>query len=128
MTPFEVIMFREDDETLWAVIKIFRCKRSRHGCKGNFQGGLRVSIPQPSPMKSIRPMLYLGFLLLGLFFAVTRRPLEAATNWGIALAFDPFDDAQPWKERPIWQRAWLLVHLALTAAAFGLGMGWNDAA
>lgn len=132
MTPFEVIMFREDDETLWAVIKILRCERSRHGCKGNFQGDLCVSFfptfPNRPAMKSIRPILHLGFLALGAFFAATHRPLEAATYWGIALAFDPFDDAQPWKERPIWQRAWLLVHLALTAAAFGLGMGWNDAA
>ena len=48
--------------------------------------------------------------------------------FGIALAFDPFDQAQPWKERPVWQKVWLLVHLALVAALLGYEIGFNDAA
>ena len=48
--------------------------------------------------------------------------------FGIALAFDPFDQAQSWKERPVWQKVWLLVHLALVAALLGYEIGFNDAA
>lgn len=38
-------------------------------------------------------------------------------NLGIALAFDPFDQSVSWKERPLYQRAWLIVHLVLLAMA-----------
>jgi hypothetical protein len=51
---------------------------------------------------------------------------EAAIHLGIALAFDPFDQAITWKERPIWQSAWLVVHLTLCAGAFGFEIGMND--
>jgi hypothetical protein len=37
----------------------------------------------------------------------------------LALIFDPFDQSQQWNERPRWQRAWLIAHLGLSAAALG---------
>jgi len=37
---------------------------------------------------------------------------------GIALAFDPFDQEQAWKERPNWQKAVLIIHLAVVVALF----------
>lgn len=39
---------------------------------------------------------------------------------GIALAFDPFDQNQPFNERPTWQKVWLVVHLVLVFTFFGL--------
>ena len=42
---------------------------------------------------------------------VKKSALEAATQLGIALIFDPFDQNQPWKERPQWQKAILIIHL-----------------
>jgi hypothetical protein len=45
---------------------------------------------------------------------------------GIGLAFDPFSPEQKWNERPTWQKAVLIIHLALVAAMFGLGVGLND--
>ena len=36
---------------------------------------------------------------------------------GIGLAFDPFNQEQPWNERPSWQKLTLIVHLSLV---FGL--------
>jgi hypothetical protein len=71
--------------------------------------------------------LYLGFLLLGIYQAAANKNyMEAASQMGIALAFDPFDTEQPWPNRPTWQKATLIVHLALVAALFGLALGLND--
>ena len=52
--------------------------------------------------------------------------LDAATRFGIALAFDPFDQDQPWKERPMWQKAVLIFHLAVVAGLFGYEVGSSD--
>lgn len=52
--------------------------------------------------------------------------MQAAASLGISLAFDPFNPEQKWNDRPIWQRAILIVHLAIVAAMFGLGIGLND--
>jgi hypothetical protein len=71
--------------------------------------------------------LYIGFIILGLYQAIfTKDYVQAAASMGIGLAFDPFDTEQKWNERPTWQKAVLLIHLALVAALFGLGIGLND--
>lgn len=71
--------------------------------------------------------LYLGFLLIGLYQALLNKDyMSAASSLGIALAFDPFDTEQKWNDRPTWQKIVLVIHLALVAAMFGLGIGLND--
>jgi hypothetical protein len=50
----------------------------------------------------------------------------AVTFPGIALVADPFDQTVTWSKRPLWQRAWLFMHLGLTAAAFGHMVGVLD--
>lgn len=71
--------------------------------------------------------LYIGFIILGLYQAIfTKDYVQAAASMGIGLAFDPFDTEQKWNERPTWQKVVLLIHLALVAALFGLGIGLND--
>jgi hypothetical protein len=71
--------------------------------------------------------LYIGFLLLGLFQAVISKDyMQATASLGIGMAFDPFNPEQKWNDRPTWQKAVLIVHIALVAAMFGLGMGSND--
>jgi hypothetical protein len=71
--------------------------------------------------------LYIGFLLLGLFQAFFSKDyLQATASFGIALAFDPFDQEQKWNDRPTWQKTVLIVHLALVAALFGFAVGLND--
>jgi len=47
-------------------------------------------------------------------------------NLGIALAFDPFDQNQTWKDRPFWQKAWLILHLAIAASLIGYQIGFDD--
>ena len=77
--------------------------------------------------KSINKFLYIGFLLLGLFQALFSKDyIQAASSLGIGLAFDPFNPEQKWNDRPTWQKAILIIHLALVAAMFGFGIGLND--
>lgn len=62
-------------------------------------------------------ILYGSFLLLGIYFLVTEDISSAMSNLGIGLAFDPFDQKVNWKQRPQYQKIWLIVHLCLV---FGL--------
>jgi hypothetical protein len=71
--------------------------------------------------------LYIGFIIIGLYQALYKKDyMEAAASMGIGLAFDPFDTEQKWNDRPIWQKAVLIIHLAIVAALFGYGVGIND--
>jgi hypothetical protein len=71
--------------------------------------------------------LYIGFLLLGLYQSIFSKDyIQAASSLGIGLAFDPFNTEQKWNDRPTWQKVVLIIHLALVAAMFGLGIGLND--
>ena len=71
--------------------------------------------------------LYIGFVILGIYQAVANRDyLQAASSLGIGMAFDPFNPEQKWNERPIWQKAALIIHLALCAAFFGYEIGFAD--
>lgn len=71
--------------------------------------------------------LYIGFLLLGIYQSVFAKDyMQAASSFGIGMAFDPFDPEQKWNERPTWQKAVLLIQLGITAAMFGLGIGLDN--
>jgi mannose/fructose/N-acetylgalactosamine-specific phosphotransferase system component IIC len=71
--------------------------------------------------------LYIGFLILGFYQAIFSKDyMQAAASLGIGMAFDPFNPDQKWNERPNWQKAVLIIHLALVAAMFGFGIGLND--
>lgn len=69
-------------------------------------------------------LLYIGFLLLGLFQAIFSKDyMQAAASLGIGMAFDPFNQEQKWNQRPTWQKAILIIHLVLVGAMFGFGIG-----
>ncbi len=73
---------------------------------------------------SFNKFLYIGFLLLGLFQAFFSKDyMQAASSLGIGLAFDPFNPDQKWNDRPTWQKAVLIIHLALVTAMLGFGIG-----
>lgn len=72
-------------------------------------------------------ILYFSFLALGFYYSFySQNYLEAAGAMGVGLAFDPFNPKQTWKERPLWQKAVLVLNLAIVATLFGLGIGIND--
>lgn len=52
--------------------------------------------------------------------------MQAVSSFGIGLAFDPFNTDQKWNDRPTWQKAVLIIHLALVAGLFGYAIGVND--
>jgi len=73
---------------------------------------------------SFNKYLYIGFVLFGIYELLFRHSAgDAATYMGIALAFDPFNQELPWKERPTWQKAILIIHLAIVAGLFGYMIG-----
>ena len=76
--------------------------------------------------QKIMRFLYVGFISLGIFTALHGDYSQAGIHMGIALAFDPFDPNQPWKERPFWQKSILILNLALCAAFFGFQVGLGD--
>jgi hypothetical protein len=65
--------------------------------------------------------LYGAFVVLAMVFLATGQLTSAMSNLGIALIFDPFDQKVAWQNRPLYQRAWLLVHLVLV---LGLLVVW----
>ena len=68
-------------------------------------------------------IIYALFLGLVVYQVLVRQDfIDAASSMGIALVFDPFNQAVSWKDRPIWQRAWLLIHLGVAAAFLGYGI------
>jgi hypothetical protein len=73
---------------------------------------------------SINKYLYIGFVIFGLYQLLLKHSAsEAVTQLGIALIFDPFDTEQPWKERPIWQKGVLILHLAVVFSLIGYEIG-----
>jgi hypothetical protein len=68
-------------------------------------------------------VVYTLFIALALYQILVRQDfVDAASSMGIAMIFDPFDQTVSWKDRPTWQRAWLLVHLGIAAALLGYGI------
>ena len=71
---------------------------------------------------TLNRFLYIGFLILGVFQVFWAKDyLQAATSFGIGLAFDPFDQQTKWTERPLWQKSILIVQLVIVLLLFGLG-------
>ncbi|HOZ77680.1 MAG TPA: hypothetical protein PLY34_06770 [Ferruginibacter sp.] len=72
------------------------------------------------PAKNLNKPAYIIFLAAGIGFLVTKDLSQAVVFWGLALVFDPFNINQPFQKRPLYQRCWLIVHLAITLALFVL--------
>ncbi len=66
--------------------------------------------------------LYGGFVVFGIYFLIRGEIMNAASNFGIALIFDPFDQAVKWQTRKLYQRIWLIVHLTIVLALFLTGL------
>jgi hypothetical protein len=59
--------------------------------------------------------IHVAFVLYGLSLVFgSNNSNQALIYFGLALAFDPFDVNQPWKERPKWQKSILIAELVFT--------------
>jgi len=56
-------------------------------------------------------LLYIVFIITAVAFCCSKDYNTAVIFSGIALVFDPFNTQQPFTERPLWQKFWLLVHV-----------------
>lgn len=71
----------------------------------------------------INRIAYGLLVALSLYFAFAKSDMmSAGSNMGIALIFDPFDQAVTWNDRPAWQRSWLIVHVIAVFGLIGYGL------
>jgi len=61
---------------------------------------------------------YIVFVLVGIVFLILKDFSQAVIFWGLALVFDPFDIKLAFDKRPLYQKVWLIVHLAVTLSLF----------
>lgn len=65
-------------------------------------------------------VMYGLFIALSIYYIFKSEWMTAASNMGIALIFDPFDQKIKWQERPLYQRVWLIVHVSIVFIFFGI--------
>lgn len=58
--------------------------------------------------------IYGIYMILVVFLFVKGDYEWAFTNLGIAMLFDPFNPEVKFTDRPLYQKMWLYIHLALT--------------
>jgi hypothetical protein len=68
--------------------------------------------------------LYGAFVVLCIYFLIRGNLVDAASNLGIAMIFDPFAPAK-WEERKRWQKAWLIIHVSLVIGLFAAWFLWK---
>ena len=73
-------------------------------------------------MSKFSKYIYLGFMLVGIFYLVQKSIGSALIYLGIALSFDPFNPEETWKDRPHWQKFVLVIHLAIVFGLMGIEM------
>lgn len=66
----------------------------------------------------INRIAYAAFVILAAYFLITGDLSSFCIQFGIALVFDPFDAKVSWKDRPRYQRLWLIIHLVILLLAF----------
>ena len=80
----------------------------------------------PSSTKGLRAFNRIGyglFVLMSVYYMLRHEPNEALPLLGIALVFDPFNPACAWSARPLYQKAWLIVHLFILFLLLGYVIG-----
>ena len=64
---------------------------------------------------------YGAFVLLGLYYVIIKGDWSSGVaQFGIGLVFDPFDNTVMWKDRPLYQKVWMITHLVLLFVFFGI--------
>ena len=69
-------------------------------------------------VRNINKPVYILFIVAGACFIIAGNISQAVVFFGLALVFDPFDVRMPFPKRPLYQKAWLMIHLAIVLALF----------
>ena len=77
-----------------------------------------ASATQFAKSNQILRYAYALYLLLVIYLLFKKDYEWAVTNLAIAMVFDPFAASGEWSRRPLYQKIWLLCHLALTMGGF----------
>lgn len=65
-------------------------------------------------------LAYSAFVALAIFmWFFSKDKMLATSQFGVALVFDPFNPSVPWNKRPLYQKVWLLAHVAILFVLFG---------
>ena len=74
------------------------------------------------PYPTLNRWIYIGLTVSGIVMMIVLKDrMIGIANLGLALAFDPFNQKVAWKERPVYQKRWLIVHLIVFYALFMAG-------
>ena len=77
-------------------------------------------------LKGFNKWLYGLFIVSGLYmFIFSDDFMGGVSNLGIALIFDPFNQSIKWKERQLYQKAVLVVHVMLVIGLLIYGLGFR---
>ncbi len=85
------------------------------------------NLQQVQKAKHVSPFVYKlfygAFVAISVYFLLfTDDFMSGVSNLGIALIFDPFDQKIRWNNRPLYQKAWLFVHVFIVMALFIYGV------
>jgi uncharacterized membrane protein len=69
--------------------------------------------------------LYGAFVAVSVYFLLDAQWQNAMSNMGIALIFDPFNQQVTWKDRPAYQKIWLIVHVTMVCFLLAVGLFKN---
>ena len=58
-------------------------------------------------------ILYAGFVLIAVYHAFRSSLGDSFSSMAIAMIFDPFDQSVSFRDRPLYQKIWLFVHVGI---------------
>jgi hypothetical protein len=76
---------------------------------------METSTNQAVQLRSLRfnRVAYIVLLTAGIIFLIFKDLNSAIIMLCTSPAFDPFNPAVPWGDRPLWQRVWTVAHLSV---------------
>lgn len=80
---------------------------------------MKTILTQSAQLRSVKinRIAYISFLFAAIVSLILKDWQSGFSMLGVSLIADPFDYRVTWAKRPLWQRSWLLVHLAILFAA-----------
>jgi len=75
---------------------------------------MEIPVKTKSQNTRFQKTAYAVFVLAGIYFLIRKDYGNAVIFFGLVPIFDPFDAKIPFTKRPLYQKIWLMVHVAIT--------------